>query len=225
MLLKISYGLSGLLLAAVVWWGWGWLREPVEQVVLSIQAPRETELGLPVYAQFIVTQTVQLSLPAVVSRLVVPLAVPDAQAPAVIRLKRYDQTVQEWRLGEVVSGASVGDVVDVELALRPPRLLDEGLALVFDGSEIPHAERQRAPRLMIETAGERYPAGNFRIAENGKTGDVGVTVYQLETRWHMLASHWWVYPYEGAWAIGVTAVAVALLGALPSVLVRTVGVR
>lgn len=56
-----------LIALAVGWLGW-WASHPVDRTALTIQAPREAERALPVYAQFIVTQSVQLDSAVVLDK-------------------------------------------------------------------------------------------------------------------------------------------------------------
>ncbi|PIT98010.1 MAG: hypothetical protein COT71_03020 [Candidatus Andersenbacteria bacterium CG10_big_fil_rev_8_21_14_0_10_54_11] len=220
----ITNFLAALILGGIGWIGWQWLHEPVDSAAIQIQAPREAALGLPVYAQFIVVQTFRLPGIIRVTRLTVPMAVPDPQAPVLITLRWHDETVAAWRLADVAPrGLPADTVADIDLQLAAPRLMDGQLELVFDGSDIFHDELTRAPRLMVETAGEKYAEGNYRIAANEKAGDIGTTIYRQELRWQHLVNHYYKQPVDGFWAVGLVAAGVLLAGSLPSVLARSLG--
>lgn len=183
-----------------------------EKVFLQINAANEPELGLPVYAQFVVTQSLEVSEIFEAAALVVPMYIPVQNQDFMIFLYRNDAKVEEWELPSDIEG-----VQEVQLPLNN-RLLDGNLEVVFDGSRISHDEKEVAPRLFVESLDLAYPHGNYRIADNQKEGDVGMTFVEHSSRWSLFLESWENEP-TGLVAQGFFAAAgLLLLGYLPVVI-------
>ena len=72
--------------------------------------------GLPVYAQFVVTQTLNIADPVVMTKLIVPIYFPaDTGEQLVIDLWRYETLVSRWRYRP----RDVGQVELVDLPIDP----------------------------------------------------------------------------------------------------------
>lgn len=72
---------SIVILSLVSGYGWQWLAAFEETAVVNILASSEPDLALPVYAQFLVTQSVLIHDVASLTRLVVPVYITDPSLP------------------------------------------------------------------------------------------------------------------------------------------------
>lgn len=138
--------------------------------------------GLPVFAQFTVTQTLSFTEPYLVKALNIPIYWPDDGEWLQVDLKRNGKLVQRWRL----EPGSEKSVQVRQLLIEPALLLDGELEVVFDGQHIAHQDQARAPRIFIETADNNYGGGHYRIANNEKKGDVGMFFTAQRSRWQGL---------------------------------------
>jgi hypothetical protein len=146
---------------------------PIERPALTINAPQDQAHTLPVYAQFTVTQSLQFASPVRLAKLVVPMAVPQADLPLLIRLIHAHEVVQEWRLPGTAAGH--GDVT-VELP-HPVRLQGE-VQIAFDGTRLGAEAQEYAPRLFFESDDTAYPGGHYRVAQNLKAGDIALRLVE-----------------------------------------------
>lgn len=182
----------GIWVAAVVA-GWFWLNSYQEQPALTILASTDiAELGLPVYAQFKVTQSMYLERPIMATRLIVPMYVPAEAKPLAIKLIRDDRIVYAWRYPTEYQQHA--ETIEVFLPFITPVMLSDQLELVFDGSAISHAEQEQAPRIFTESFNAAYPQGNYSIGENQKEGDIGLTIYEEITNNMLLAGEFAAHP-------------------------------
>jgi len=185
-----------------------WLSVIEEYAVVEIMSSQEPELGLPVYAQFIVTQRLRIEEPVEAVSLFVPMHVPDTSLPFTVRLLQGDRVVREW---QSVSG---------DYSLIGLTSLSGEIEIEFDGSEITHEQKDTAPRLYAESLDSAYPIGNYRIAENEKEGDVGLTITARRLRIDRFLSEWRDQPLRGSVQIGAVLLLFLLLGVLPWVMVK-----
>lgn len=189
--------LAIVILALLTVVGWRWLDRYVETPVIDIRASRDRpELALPVYAQFEVSQTLKVHDITNITKIKLPMLVKDPKLPFVISMVWNDHIIGEWLLSDVVSRGE-NEAQDVELKFSPPVLIDQDFEIRFDGSAIPHDQRDTAPRLFTESAGYNYAEGNYRIADNEKDGDIGMTVFEREKKWQQIANHWYKRPRLG----------------------------
>src|SRR5688572_22421170 len=93
--LLVLHGVSSAILlgfALVAWW---YLTEKIEITAVEITAALDVpERGLPVWAQFEVTQTLELLAPLTITKMVIPLYAPEQLSePFIVELWRYDTLV------------------------------------------------------------------------------------------------------------------------------------
>jgi len=146
-------------------------------VFLKIDGSTEKDLSLPVFAQFIVTQTLLLERAIYATELTIPLYLPNEPLPIKISLYQDDLLVTWWRYPLDATNSKTGHAV-AHLRFMTPTLLQGKIELRFDGSSISHAMQDSAPRLFTETFDDAYPRGNYRIAENEKKGDIALSVME-----------------------------------------------
>ncbi|MEX1997141.1 MAG: hypothetical protein WEA04_00475 [Candidatus Andersenbacteria bacterium] len=191
------------------------LREFVEQPAVAIDASREPELGLPVYAQFIVTQTIKMEEPTLVNKIRIPIYISSGSLPITVRLMRNENLVQEWQ-----SPVDTMGIVEAEFLLTPPALLDGNIEVQFDGREISHNQKDTAPRLFTESFDAAYAQGNYRIAQNEKQGDVGLILYEEKTRAALFVDDFQESPLPQLARVCVWLSVLTLIAALPHSLTR-----
>jgi hypothetical protein len=180
--LLVLHGMSSAIVlgfALVAWWH---LTEKIEITAVEITAALDVpERGLPVWAQFEVTQTLELSAPVTITKMVIPLYVPEQLSePLIIELWRYDTLVQRWHY----QPEKTETVTPITFSLTPPRLLDGKMAVRFNGAAIPYQDQGKAPRIFIESSDEYYSPGNYYVAQNKKQGDVALRLYHDTTRFN-----------------------------------------
>lgn len=212
--LVASLALCAGFIGALVWWS----GQTVQQPALVIEAAADVpENGLSIYAQFVVTQTLTLPDPALVTKLVVPLYFSaDTGDHILIELWRGEKLVSRWRYRPQAAGS-------VELAtlpIVPPQLVDGALAVRFSARDLEHAQKDGAPRLFIETADQYYGGGNYFIADNAKAGDVALSLYAEQTNEEMLWQRWQHDPIGTSSFLLSWLAAGLLIGALPYVMWR-----
>ncbi len=187
-----------------------WLAGQEENTVVTILASREIRQGLPVFAQFTVSQSLYLKEIASISRLVVPFYVPRAGAPLKIRMMRHNKPVGEWRLPGELSG-----LVEAQFVIDPPQLIDGEVMIEFDGRDIRSEDKDWAPRLFIESADAAYPEGSYRIADNAKKGDVALTLVGRQTRLAQRLDQFRQAPLQQLAKAGTMLLVLMLVAALP----------
>lgn len=197
----------GLVLAAGVCLA-GWLLWYQPKPVVEIQAGREAELGLPVYAQFMVRQTVTLERAENIIGLIVPMYFPDSGKHIYVRLHQAEQELGEWE----VSGAGIREL---HLDLDAVQFLAGELTVEFDGRELRGDERESAPRVFVEKDNNGYISGRYSIAGNTKAGDVALEVWGRERRGRPVWESWKREPITGVAQVAAVAALGFLLGALP----------
>lgn len=203
--------------------GYGiWLLRYEEVVVVDILASREADLGLPVYAQFVVTQTVTVPEIASLTRLSIPMFFSGAETLSSyeVAVFRNDTLLQRWQRD--VPKLPLGDslVQDVLFDLDPPRLVDGVLSVRIAAPGIVAAERNRAPRVFVEPDDTAYLGGNYRIAANEKQGDVSLQLVGRERRGVHVVEQLRRQPLAAISFYGGFVFILILVGALPFVFVR-----
>jgi hypothetical protein len=171
----------GTLLMAGGWWLlFAWAAAEHESVLMHIQAPTNADFAVPVFAQFDVTQVIEMPQMARVSAIHVPLYLPAADTSLTIDLLHKGMLVQRWRYPFERVGEQREDAVFVRLSFIPARILDGMYEVRFRAPDIGHEEQGVAARVFVEAANHYYPAGYYRVAENVKEGDVGLTLLEVK---------------------------------------------
>ncbi len=215
----LLYILYGILCLVLIVGGMRWLNHEVELVALTVTAAHDAPeiQGLPVFAQFVVTQTISLPEVTKISQIVIPIQRPEVLAePLVIDLLRYGQLQQRWRYADT-TGREARQVI---FALDPPLLLEGDLALVFSARGVSHENQNKAPRIFAESAGTYYPGGSYRIAENEKSGDIGFSLRERKTRLTLLQEDWRQKPVVALAKLGRWFVVTLMLLAIPAGITR-----
>lgn len=191
--------------------GWMiWMQQPQEYMVLEIRAPREPVFALPVYAQFIVRQTLTVSTASPITALALPLYIPEPEAQLVLTLRQNGIPVARWRPSLHNSG-----IQTERLAFDQPRSLQGLLELEINGQAISPQHAEQAPRVFVESDNQAYSDGNYRIAANEKQGDVGLSLFATTTRWQQWLAAWHSQPLFQAGMVGYWLLLLWLILALP----------
>lgn len=170
-----------------------------------------SENTIPIYAQFIVTQTVAQSEAIVATALELPLWSMSPGKNLIIRLRRYGQEIAHWEY----ETSQTNQAVIAHLPLASPYLLDGNLEVEVAGVTITHEDKDAAPRVFIDTADSYYPAGNFRIAQNEKIGDMALTIIATRSRWQRLWQEWRADPLTGVIMLGNGILLLMFIAAIP----------
>ena len=191
-----------------------WQKQSVERTIVAIAADETSvEQTLAVYAQFVVTQTLEIPRAARITELRVPLHEPAAGQELIIKLFEGDELVREWR--------HLTRAIDQMTRVSLPVEKDVGpgsFSVEFSAPGLQHASRELAPRLYVETAGSYYPEGNFRIANNQKDGDVGLRLMERVNRWTLQREAWRASPLQVVVDAGRWLMVLLLVMAVPIVL-------
>ncbi len=190
-----------------------------EMSFVKILGSTEKELGLPVFAQFIVTQTLFFDRPLEATRLVVPMYIPEEPLPIKISLYQNGELVSRWRY-PLEKMAHQEGVIEAQLPFVFPIQLEGAYEMQFDGSEILHEEQAHAPRLFTESFDQAYPHGNYRIAENEKEGDVAMELFERKTQHVLFMEHTQANMLGTRTRVLIWISALILLACLPSVVLR-----
>jgi hypothetical protein len=190
-----------------------YMNQLLEKPVIQILASREPELGLPIYAQFVASQQLELASPVVVSKLVIPIVFFDSHASMAVRLYREGVLIQSWPTVSAAAGLH-----EIQLPLDPPPLVEGSLLVQFDGSSIAHNQQQIAPRVFVEPDDSAYPFGHYRIAANDKKGDIALSVYALVSRWSLFLQELRHNPARQLSTAGLWVAAWLMLMILPNVI-------
>lgn len=209
--------ITALLVLLVVVGGWYILDQFEEDKVVDILAAREADLGLPIYAQFVATQKINLESRAVVTRLVVPVYFPAEDQELQIDLRHGDRLIQRWRYRPKTSG-----LTEANLVLEPPWALEGLLEVQFSALDIGHERAAQAPRLFVELANEQYPGGNYRVAENEKEGDISLAIMERRRVLDRVLTAWQRRPLKALAQVGLTTMVALLAVLLPGVLARVI---
>lgn len=203
--------ISGFIVAGIGFSFVSWLQEDIERSWIHIEAATDTlETGLPVYAQFITTQRMRIQEPFQLSRIEVPVYIPTEQVHSLdIRLFQDRHVIEEWQAPK-----RQGMHTAVLYPSNSRQLAGE-IEVQFDGGAIPIDQKDNAPNVFIETADNNYPDGNYRIAQNEKRGDIGLTFYEVVPRYVLFIEKFNDQPMTSI-AQGIVGIlSVVLLGYLP----------
>lgn len=182
---------SGIIMVSLLGVAFGWSRHWVLRPLVMIEAAHDVpEHGLPVYAQFVVTQRLFLPEISSVTGLRVPVYWPAQSERLQIELRRNGNLIQRWQLNP----AAQNQVVTADLSLLPPQLIDGNLEVSFSNEQLTHEGKDQAPRIFVETADSNYAAGNYQIAQNEKRGDVEMQLTERVRRWHIIKEEFGVKP-------------------------------
>ena len=193
-----------------------WSRQIIFYPAVNILSGQVPDLGLPVFAQFTVTQTLSLPTTIRVQSVVVPMYIPDNALPIEVVLRRNGSEVSKWQLDVSHSGT-----VDVQLPLAKPILLDGNLEVFFDGQQIAYQDRLQAPRLFVESADANYPYGHYRIAGNDKAGDISLHLIAIKTNGENFKQVLSNAPLANLPKVGLWIVLGILILCLPFIIFRT----
>lgn len=204
---------SAAILVVLVMLGVQHVREPVSRPIVTIEASHDTlDNVVPVYAQFVVTQTLKLQSTGPVTHIEIPMHHPVADSPYRVAL-HGQQKVGEWEL----STEAGGGVVPVMLSIANPQILRGDFELVVDATNISHDDSNSAPALYIQTADDYYPDGNYRIARNEKSGDVALAMFEQVTKRQQLIERWQGSPLSATKEALFALLVLFLAGSVPFV--------
>ena len=82
----LPYLFSMIIVVLIILWCWSYLMEYDEYKAVEILASREIDLGVPVYAQFSLSQDFEVQPAAEVTKLVLPLYLQDYKESVVVSL-------------------------------------------------------------------------------------------------------------------------------------------
>jgi len=188
--------------------------------VVDILASQEVDLGVPVYAQFSLSQTFEVNPKMEIKKILVPMYVPDVIRSVNILLRRPDDLVATWRIGSDTLGIETQRIYDVELKLERRMELEGQYELEIDGREISHTEKDRAPRVFVEKDDSKYEGGSYKIAGQDKAGDISLQVIGERTRWQKMRSDWQEDPLAGVVLGSSWLLLLLVAGTAPHVLLR-----
>lgn len=189
-----------------------------EAVGLEIRAPHDKpDQGLPVFAQFTVTQRLIGVEPMEAVRLEVPVYWPEDSEWLKVDLLQDGELRGRWR----VQPPEQDVITEMQLAFMSPVRLEGDLEVKFSGEHIAHEDQAKAPRIFIESADYVFPNGNYRIAENEKEGDVAVVFVGQIKRIELFAYKLHRKPSEFFSDVSRVVLLLLLLGAFVPSLVKT----
>lgn len=196
---------------------WSWSRLPVEVPLIEITAAHDVPaLGLPIYAQFIVTQSLKFSRPASVSTLTLPAYIPNDQPNIlVVDILSEGKLRQRWRISGQGNSPAAAELH--HLRLMPPQTM-QGNIEVRMSSVIDSDHKDVAPRVFTETANQNYAAGNYRIAANEKLGDISLTLWETKSRNQIVREFWDKQPLQAIVQVGQLGLALILASVLPGII-------
>ena len=186
-----------------------------EEKIVSINASREPDLGLPVYAQFSITQTVAILSESRLTRIEIPVYIPPGDRPPLqVAVRQRDQEIFSEAYQPPQSGF---DTLQLVLKDRPAVTGELEISVMAPATAA--AQKEEAPRVFIESADDAYPFGAYRIADNPKKGDMSLDVFS-ETSWaYYIVRELRLHPLETA-ALVARAIAMAsFLASVPFFLV------
>lgn len=212
----VVFALQLSILAVIVAGARWWLAQTQDRQIISIHASHDipAEQGIPVYAQFVATQTLRFDNPTTITRIELPIYRPVAHAvPLTIEVAQRGHLLQRWQYREVTGSSAY----DVDLPLVPLTLQGE-VDVIFSARNVSAEDAKVAPRIFAESAGHYYEEGSYRIADNEKTGDIAMVVTERVTNGNVLAAQWKTSPLLVFISVGRWVPAVLLALFLPVVL-------
>ncbi len=156
-----------------------------EQPLLTILTPVKGSVPHPVFAQFIATQRLRFDKPAYVTKLIIPMGVPAYAEQIKISLYRDDHLVTWWKYPSAHQLFTSDGTKYVVLPFITPTELSGDMKLVLDGSHILYSNEAFAPGFYVEEQDTNYPNGNYSIANNQKSGDIGMQFITERTNYQL----------------------------------------
>ncbi|HBE89894.1 MAG: hypothetical protein A3E37_03220 [Candidatus Andersenbacteria bacterium RIFCSPHIGHO2_12_FULL_46_9] len=179
----IRYLLSVVILIVVIGSGWLMATKYEEYKIIDILAYRDPGFALKIYAQFNVSQEFVINERTPVTRLIIPMFIPQEAGAVEISLRQEGNVLEQWRLSEYHEAGKNEGIYEIALPLDSETAWEGKYVLTMDGREISSNEQGKAPRIFIEKDDGRYPAGNYWIASNKKNGDISMQVFGRRQKW------------------------------------------
>jgi|GEM_PF-3535853 hypothetical protein len=194
----LAYLLSFIMGSLLVIWCWSWLTAYDDHKAVDILASREADLGVSVYAQFSLSQLFEVQPEAEITKLVLPLYMPDPSKSLLVTLTKEKENIATWRLKNDPKKIKASGIYDIELKLKNPTVLSGNYHINLSGQDITHEDKEKAPRVFVEKDDSKYEPGNYWIADNKKTGDISLQVIERRARWAQFRNDWQQDPLQGA---------------------------
>lgn len=207
----VRAGLSFGIVIIIAFIGYYWLYQPVVRDAVHIMAPRGDENQVPVFAQYIIRQSIHLDQTFVrASSMIVPMYVPDRNTYIIVRLYRNGLKVKDWHTAFQESG-NIEYIIPFDRTI----LLDGDIIVEFDGSHIRNGDEDKTPRIYIEKADDAYPFGNYQVAQNQKEGDVALTLRETVSQAHVFNERFAVSPLGSIAKILLLMAVMILIARIP----------
>jgi hypothetical protein len=187
------------LIGLAVWW----LQRTVPINVVAISVSAEAPHVLPVYAQFDVTQTLNISQSTQITQIELPVTM-SAQPTGelLVDLLQDGQVLQHWRIKLTDYISQANQTITLTLPLQPTRLLENRLEIHVAAPQLDAHFPEQAPQVLVEDADQGYPDGNYRIAQNEKKGDISLRISGQSSQWELYQQHWWQRPLATSQQLG-----------------------
>lgn len=203
------------LVVGSLYYGWHYVRTTEDYTPVEITAAHDVpENGLRVFAQFTVAQSLHFDQSHLVKALKIPIYWPEDSEWLRVDLTRNGRLVGRWRLQPLAESGTEVRQLSIETAL----LLDGDLEVLFDGQHVAYQDQDRAARIFIETSDQDYSKGHYRIAQNDKEGDIGMSFVAERIRWERFATEWGNNPAIMVDKILKLIYGIILVGCIPFVI-------
>lgn len=176
-----TYFFSVVLIVCALGFVTAWLLRPVERVAIEIRSGQDVLEGIPVYAQFVVRQTIRIESPIMMRAVSIPFYIPQENTRTIIRVYRNQKNIGDWDVEFPSKG-----VVQKTLLLDHAMLVDGTVEVEFDGGHIASSSADAAPRVFVEKDDNAFPYGNYQIAENVKKGDISLSITETRVRFDFM---------------------------------------
>jgi len=169
-----------------VWLGWiimvgyqvkKYFSGTVQVQVANLIAPVHESAELPIYSKFYVTQTVSLSQPLNISKIVIPIHQPDGATSKIISSVQND------------AGETVGNEFEVTGATKELTIpinfekTSKNLTFLLSASDVSwKVADTEAPRVYREKSLRGYRDGKMTVAGIDKEGNIGMSIFATFTR-------------------------------------------
>ncbi|MEO6077513.1 MAG: hypothetical protein ABIP54_01890 [Candidatus Andersenbacteria bacterium] len=167
------------IVAGIIYGLHSWATATQHLSLLRIQGGIEESLAVPVFAQFTAGQTLQLQGEHLVSEIILPLYIPEHAQQIKILLYQNNKLVNWWK--EPINNQNTTGITYFHLPFIEPTVLSGNLDLQLNGTQITYTDNAEAPGFFIETQDRNYPLGNYRIANNEKSGDIAMQFIEEKT--------------------------------------------
>lgn len=168
------------------WLGWiitvgnyvqKYFSDTVQVQGVHLITPVHESAELPIYSKFYVTQTVSLSQPLEISRIVIPIHQPDGATNKIISSVQNDMGETAGNEFEV-TGATKELIIPINFA-KPSK----SLTILLSASDVSwKVADTEAPRIYREKSLRGYREGKMTIAGIDKEGNIGLSVFATYTR-------------------------------------------